>query len=428
MAFRVDCFVPVALHVQGLGPFTDHTQSFWFEDKEHTPTNLYLIVGVNGLGKTTLLECIATLLGLLDGGLRANPPPEPEWLTDHDNARAQLDVLVELSEGDGARRGILSLVLCRVRGLRHPTIFQWLPKDLDDHGCDFEARLASYRPNSSLEWLELAFNKAGETDDHATELIRGLREHIERARSSPAGNDLMAPIEDAPALLLFTSHRDLLPRVPTEQRAISQPPEWNHSLVRRFDVERGWASSLDHLLVWLDYIDGRRPPELGRSRFDQARDLLNKHLFLEERGLPSKTLLGVNRERLQTVVRVETPNPAGGAPLRSEHTLDRLSSGEKAFAQILVRLGVHLTRNTIVLIDESDLHLHPRWERGLMWSLKQLACWSSENDHHLSFIVSSHSTDMITVFNVHKKERGLVKEGFILDDDLFTGEEEVENA
>lgn len=45
----------------------------------------------------------------------------------------------------------------------------------------------------------------------------------------------------------------------------------------------------------------------------------------------------------------------------SWHRLDRLSSGEKNLVQLFLRIGAHMTRNTILLIDEFDVHLHIRW-------------------------------------------------------------------
>lgn len=444
MSFAVRVFAPIALRLSKVGPFQGNDLVIPFEgdDKPYlTPTNVYLLAAVNGLGKTTILEAIVACMALLEGDLRGPPPPEPDWLSDHPEARLQLDVLVELVEAGAPRRGILSLILCSVPRAASPGLHHFVEQELDAWSADFNMRLAVHRPQGPRVWEELAFDRAKEQDEHAVGLIRGLRDHIQRAKKNPVGTDLMAPVEDAPAVLMFTSHRDLAPRVPNAERFITQPPEWAHSLVRRFDSERGWLSSLDALLVYLDYIDGQRSPELGEPRFNQARALLNKHLFLVEPGVPTKTLLKVDREQMATVVEVKTPNPEGGAPVTTTHNLDRLSSGEKAFAQILVRLATHMTKNTLVLIDEADLHLHPRWERGLMWSIHQLAKDAAlrasglkEEDRRLSdegvdkatwglrFIVVTHSVDMVTTFDRHFREDWLVKEGYIIDDDAFKGE------
>ncbi|MCK6517497.1 ATP-binding protein, partial [Myxococcota bacterium] len=376
MSFAVNVFAPIALRLLKVGPFQAKEVVIPFDDDHKTrptPTNVYLIAAVNGLGKTTILEAIVTCMALLEGELRGPPPEAPEWLDDHPDARLQLDVLVELAEQGEARRGVLSLILCEESRQASPGLHYWTGPELRRWGADFNARLTVHRPSGPRVWDLLAFNADGDVDERAVELVQGLRDHIERAKKHPVGTKLMAPKVDAPAVLMFTSHRDLAPRVPSSARSITQPPEWAHSLVRRFDSEHAWLSSLDALLVYLDYIDGRRSPEFGEPRFNQARALLNKHLFVDDRGLPTKSLLGVDREQMATVVEVKTPNPDGGAPLTTTHGLDRLSSGEKAFAQILVRLATHMTQNTLVLIDEADLHLHPRWERGLMWTIKELA-------------------------------------------------------
>ena len=421
MNFAVRLFAPIALRLLKVGPFQSKELVIPFDDgkPEPSPTNVFLIAAVNGLGKTTLLEAVVACMALLEGDLAGPPPAPPGWLDDHPDARLQLDVLVELAEpGAAARRGVLSLILCEAAHERSPGLQYWTSDMLQTWSAEFNARINVYRPEGPRVWQEVAFDAQGEDDPHAVALVRGLRDHIQRAKRNPVGADLMAPSEDAPAVLMFTSHRDLAQRVHTSERVIRQPPEWAHSLVRRFDSERGWSSSLDALLVYLDYIDGRRSPGMGEPRFNQARDLLNEHLFLDEEGLPAKTLLKVDREQMATLIEVKTPNPDGGEPLTTTHSLDRLSSGEKAFAQLLVRLGAHMTTNTLVLIDEADLHLHPRWERGLMWTIKRLA-----KDHAgLRFIVVTHSIDMIKGFDRHREELGLTKEGYILDGDAFQGE------
>lgn len=420
MSFAVNVFAPIALRLLKVGPFQAKEVVLRFDDDKKTdpkPTNLYLIAGMNGLGKTTILESIVACLGLLEGDLRGSPPPAPEWLTDHPDARLQLDVLVELVEQSEKRRGVLSLVLCEEPRQTSPGLHYWTGSELTQWGASFHARLTVHSPSGPRVWEEVAFDTAGDLDDHAVELVRGLRDHIQRAKRKPIGDQLMAPTADAPSVLMFTSHRDLAPRVPSGDRFITQPPEWSHSLVRRFDNERGWLSSLDALLVYLDYIDGRRNAEQGEPRFNEARKLLNEHLFIDEEGLPTKTLLRVDREQMATVIEVKTPSPDGGPPMTTTHGLDRLSSGEKAFAQILVRLATHMTKNTLVLIDEADLHLHPSWERSLMASLKRLV----RRQPGLRCFVATHSNDMITIFDVHRDETSLTKDGFIVNDETFAG-------
>lgn len=413
-------FAPLALHVEDVGPFQGRTQSFWMDNSEGEPCNLYLICGQNGLGKTTLLESIAWLVGLLDADPDAPPPEVPAWLSDHPQARVQLDLRVELRDEDGPVRGLLSLACSQAEGEPRAMVHPWIAADLAPRELAFHARLFHYRPDLRPEWLEVVGGEDEALKARVRGLLRGLRWTIRQAQKNPVGTDLLAPLEDAPAVLVFTSQRELAPRAPTPARTVQQPPEWSHRLVRRFGMEQQWLSSLEALLVYLDYIDEHRFAERGESRYAQVQRLLNEHVFESQKGMPQKRLARVEREHMRAVIEVNTPQPEG-APRRSEHPLDALSSGEKVMAQLMVRIGLHLTRNTLVLIDEADLHLHPRWERSLMWSMKKLA----RERRGLRFVVVTHSTDMLQMFDVHRAEEGLVKEGYILDDELFRGAEGV---
>ena len=74
-----------------------------------------------------------------------------------------------------------------------------------------------------------------------------------------------------------------------------------------------------------------------------------------------------------------------------------------------------MSRHTIVLIDEADLHLHPAWERELMWALKEFV-----RDHPgTSLILTTHSLDMLKVYRTREEEHGLRKGGYILDSEQF---------
>lgn len=61
------------------------------------------------------------------------------------------------------------------------------------------------------------------------------------------------------------------------------------------------------------------------------------------------------------------------------------ASGKTSILDALsILLGTYLLRSGIVLIDEIDLHLHPKWQRVVVDSLKGAF-------EHLQFIVTTHS-------------------------------------
>jgi predicted ATP-dependent endonuclease of OLD family len=102
----------------------------------------------------------------------------------------------------------------------------------------------------------------------------------------------------------------------------------------------------------------------------------------------------------------------------SEHRLDRLSSGEKSLVQLFLRIGGHMTLNTIVLIDELEVHLHPNMQHRLLKILKQLAI----DNPGLTIISTTHSREILRAFAHEIEEKGLVKGGHIISADFNVSE------
>ncbi|MCU0497991.1 MAG: ATP-binding protein [Anaerolineae bacterium] len=75
------------------------------------------------------------------------------------------------------------------------------------------------------------------------------------------------------------------------------------------------------------------------------------------------------------------------------YTIDGLSSGEHSVLYFLTRYVFRRMRNSIVLIDELELHLHPTWQRRLLQYLTKIRSGNQ-------FIITTHSpTIMQSVFS-----------------------------
>lgn len=70
------------------------------------------------------------------------------------------------------------------------------------------------------------------------------------------------------------------------------------------------------------------------------------------------------------------------------YTFDGLSSGERSVLNVVVQYLWGRMRDSIVLIDELELHLHPTWQRRLIENLLRL------NDGN-QFIVTTHSPALL---------------------------------
>ena len=134
------------------------------------------------------------------------------------------------------------------------------------------------------------------------------------------------------------------------------------------------------------------------TRYERAIELVNSQVF----DGTSTILKGVSKEPPEAIVIRDN----------QRHRLDALSSGEKSLVQLVLRLGSHMTRNTILLIDEPEAHLHDQWKYRLYTQLKALA---QENYPGLTVIVATHSPEIMTSFAIEVEEKNLRKGGFLIE-------------
>lgn len=74
-----------------------------------------------------------------------------------------------------------------------------------------------------------------------------------------------------------------------------------------------------------------------------------------------------------------------------EYDLYQMSSGEHQILRILVGLTSAIAKNSIVLIDEIELNLHPTWQKRLIKALR-------EDTDNNQYIFTTHSPDVIGLF------------------------------
>lgn len=88
--------------------------------------------------------------------------------------------------------------------------------------------------------------------------------------------------------------------------------------------------------------------------------------------------------------------------------------------QIFLRVGAHMTRNTILIIDEIDAHLHTQWRSRIALRLKDML----RLNKGLSIYLASHAMEIIDSLAIEVSEPELRKSAAILE----TPEEEEERA
>lgn len=382
-ALQILSFQPVALRAADVGPFQGGVvEAVDFTDEDHQPCNLFMLLSGNGRGKTTLLESLVYLVDLLQP---QRPPsaPTPRWLLDNRRARLQLDVRVSLARGLTSYNLLLSILAI---GDGEDELEFWDSEKLAQVGCSGWARFGYFGGHRSPVEPKPLY-----ADDAAAGWLRALLRALEDTTDAqPSGFE--DPVALAPTVLFFTANRDIMPSRADERRRLAMPDDWGWRLVRRVDQEGGeWFSSPDNLLVWMAW--------LADGRLERAQTLINERVF---KGRP-KFLQGVRRSPPEAIVNNEG----------QEHRLDQLSSGERAMVQLVLRLGAHMTRNTWLVVDEVDLHLHPRWEHRMMRILKELAAAQPG----LTILITAQSRELLQAFAYQLSEtsRGLRKGGHFIE-------------
>ena len=364
----------IRLTLDQIGPFQEAMQSFDFvegappEDEKPRPANLYMLLAKNGAGKTTILESIHGLFG------RLAAPPVGRFTDLRNTGRVQADFRVRWRRDRREETVLLSMWLGSNDPLLTPDTV-----NLEDVTADTEwVRIALDR-NVGGTFLMDGSSPAG------IEIWRDIREQIGAAPTA-----LMGASQGLPTVLFFPADRTVFP--PREASGVERPLSWGYQPAQTFSADGPeWRNSIDNLLVWLDW--------LGDDRLEQLLEFVNPKLFLTT----DKALNKPQRETL--MASVTTPN--------GPHPLSGLSHGERALLQLFVRTACHMTRNTIVLIDEIETHLHTTWMNRMFQALKVLV-----GDSRLSVIFSTHNRELIEVFDHMRPEPNLAKGGYLIEDEI----------
>jgi ABC-type branched-subunit amino acid transport system ATPase component len=382
----VERFSPLFLSIDRIGPFQERLETFDFTDSDNEPCNVFLMVSKNGRGKTTVMELMAAMMDMLGRTECSSLGIED---MDRGWGRAQWDILVTLNIDGHPETVILSLV-AGVLGEETSLKF-WASEDLQIYGASAWHRMGFVRAGRASRYVAVGKGDRWVSDFGAL-IDSGRGERLQGFE-----NDALT----FPTLIYFSAYRNIV-RLHTTERTIVEPRDWNYQPVHTFDIEGAdWRNSLDNLLVWLKWLDD--------GRFEDAVQAINARVFkVGDPQLDSgKRLKGVRKEPPEAIV------VAGS----QEHRLDRLSSGEKSLVQLYLRLGAHMTRNTIVLIDEPEVHLHRNLQYETLFELLGIA---KRSYPQVCIIMATHSERLMKAFALDQEEENLVKGAYIIE----TAEEE----
>jgi hypothetical protein len=368
----IERFEPVALHIERVGPFEqEYVLDFMktYDNEADRPARFFLLASQNARGKTTLLEAFALAINILGGECESCSLPIIEDLGRR-NGLIQLNVRVTAITKQELRTDIvLSL---SVGG----KMYEYLPAELERlNAPDGQEYIVA---TSTLEIIRTKGRFANELVDSiarvGNQTFRGF-----------FNEELTFP-----TTIFFTSERGIS-RPLDEDIVIAKPGNLNYKPCHVIGREEsGWRNSTDNLFCWFAWLsqDEQMP---RHSLFEKACDLVNQSVFTE----PDKRLQRLSRDPPYPMVKSEG----------QFHRLDRLSSGERARLQLILRTASLMTAHTVLLIDELELHLHPVWQHRLVESLIELV----RRHPGLYIYYTTHSKELV--------ERG-IKHSFDKDEVL----------
>jgi predicted ATP-binding protein involved in virulence len=335
--------------IENIGRFSDLEINFSEDNKIH---NHVLLIGNNGSGKTTILESIALSLSWFVARVK--------------NEKSNGLPINELKVKNNSKSGNIKIIV-------------------NDNDEDFT-------------WT-LSKAKKGRKNDTPTNL-EGLNRLVDIYRTNYTNDDLTS----FPILTYYDANRGVLD-IPLRIRT-------KHN----FEQLNGYDTSLKGLVDYRTFFEWFRQREdienEDKIKFIDSLSSNNKSTFhiLEEINNVSDKQLNCVRKALSTFlpeftdIRVERKPRIHMAVNKNGEKLniEQLSQGEKLTMAMVGDIARRLTilypslenpllGEGIIIIDEAELHMHPRWQRNLVERL-------NETFPNCQFIYTTHSPLLISDF------------------------------
>jgi len=348
------------LYIQGSGIFNHTLIDFTHEGK---PQDLLCLAGVNGSGKTTVMELLFHLVFLLDPTLSLQriffDRLKPHIFTR--TKFAQLDVLID--------EKVLSLVIGEksniVRDESNPAQAFIVESELGSLISRFENAVVK-TPEDENEpniFINMKIKGVRDAERFSERLVERLNIDIFQSLLQQIGtalsdeNQTPREAEDLPSIYFFNAHD----REIQDIRYSSIPQEKpKYQLARRYHPKR---DDVKKMLVYYDYA--------YPAKFEALQDWVNQHVLVDKR------IDGIDRPDFNVIIRTKKGNT---------HGLEVLSSGEESLLILATQIYLNVSNSSVVVIDEVDQSLHPEFQEKIMTLLSQL-----QKDKGCQIIVSSHS-------------------------------------
>ncbi|GLS42716.1 ATP-binding protein [Methylobacterium brachythecii] len=374
---------PVRISVSNIGPFRGdrfHTVTFigprtGNEEAPRPLADIFMMVGPNGCGKTTILDCIAATFDLLQSD-------QSDYLKSRadEQTRIVLDLHAIYQSGRSRGEFLLRILFGYAASQLSQLDLPHLPRfdDLPTGTIGFSGRPDGYSPPQCDENGQLFYDSVRKDD----------------GRWSP---DHSQGEVAAPVVLFFQ-------------------PNWTFGVVepsyRRRQVSSRYASVQRLSTIWknnelfhqvIHYYKWERPEEFRKlvrwlNKYVFAQFGIRKELFPNERTSNQHHLyssLLVDPEPLSCGQEADRDGKRSDLERdRRSHGIELLGSGEQMLLQLFAWLKLHEKRSAIILIDELHVHLHGRTSELLLAALEKLSARMAG----LTILFTTHDLSLIGKF------------------------------
>ena len=344
-----------------------------FTDSSGAPRPVSVIVGPNGCGKTSILFGIMQALrGVL--GYRTTDVPKPTrddirlpttTQTGWTDRPPESTVEVEL-QFSAEEQEIIPEVMKRLKKKPPPALPDGRIVVTWRHPPGYDA------DGKTRNWWN------ADVSPHQDEVRSWL---MAKACAIGAWKDLgLDLVAEVGGFEFFPQDRNLLLRVvgeadrevaPQRNAAESEEVQEDETTERRGRHDRPVSDILESLAAYARSRPDTLPDEWNREK--QIQQIFNRVCFPKE-------YLGIKyRDGIPSPVLRDGPHL---------YPLSNAASGEQVILEYITRLVYRgQIQRSIILIDEPEIHLHPRWIRQLYLALPQIG-------HENQFILTTHSDEL----------------------------------
>jgi predicted ATP-binding protein involved in virulence len=304
-----------------------------------------VLIGINGVGKSSILDCLAILLSHL---------------------------VAEIQDPRGT--GLFS----NEQDIKVPRRF-FRQEDITNGRENTHNEIASLFDSQEVSWV-LSFSGVKEQPRSNVRDLEGICLRIKaQLQEDPEFN--------LPLLVYYHVNREFCDDIPTPQETHKQ--YWSARLGVYEQALTGGRISFKRFFEWFKELEDVE----NELRRDSA-DYRERHLEAVRKAIAS-LLPGFSNLRVR-----RTPLRMTVTKQEQELIIDQLSDGEKGLLAMVGDLARRLAianpslpdplqGSGVVLIDEIELHLHPKWQREIIPAL-------TRTFPNCQFIVTTHSPQVIS--------------------------------